>query len=155
MATKNIRVVSYLPPSYHEKLCEYIQEQELTESAAIVKIIKHFFEQPSGKTDSEKDEGIASLKADIAQIMQRLAVLEEALASGHSTQSRRLTIYHSEPSLQPLKSDELAKRLGVIPSTVEREDKKGEAEFKSWSKRKDPASTAWQKRGDLFHPLSD
>ena len=159
MTTKNIRVVGYLPPLYYKKLCEYIREQELTESSAIVKIVKHFFEQPSIKAaNPEKDEEIASLKADIAQIMQRLAVLEEAAASlksRSSGQSRSFMLSHSEPSLRPLKSDELGRRLGVNPNTVEQEALKGEADFKDWSKRKDPSSTAWQKRGNLFHPLSD
>ena len=156
MTTKNIRVAGYLPPPYYKKLCEYIREQELTESAAIVKIVKHFFEQPSVKADNpEKDAEIASLKADIAQIMQRLAVLEEAVSSGKSRKapSRSFMFTHLEPTLRPLKSDELARRLGVSSNTVEQEALKGEADFKDWSKRKDPGSTAWQKRGDLFHPL--
>lgn len=159
MTTKNIRVVGYLPPLYYEKLSQYIKEQELTESAAIVKIVKQFFEPPNIKAaNSEKDEEIASLKADIAQIMRRLAVLEEAVASGKSRSSaqyRTFTLPHSSPSLRPLKSDELGRRLGVNPNTIEQEALKGEADFKDWSKRKDPGSTAWQKRGDLFHPLSD
>jgi predicted restriction endonuclease len=43
MATKNIRIVGYLQPDYHQKLRDYMAEQSLTESAALAKIIKQFF----------------------------------------------------------------------------------------------------------------
>ena len=42
MATNNIRAVGYLPPLYHQKLREYMQSQSLTESAAIVAIVRQW-----------------------------------------------------------------------------------------------------------------
>ena len=62
MATNNIRVVGYLPPPYHEKLREYMQSQTLTESAAIVAIVKQFFDGESGS------EGVAILELDLSLI---------------------------------------------------------------------------------------
>lgn len=157
MATQNVRVVGYLPPPYHEKLREYMLEQSLTESAAIVKIIKHFFDSPQvPKVTPEKDNEIASLKADIAQLMQRVTILEQAVASPRRFSKPR-TSYPPKPQpvLPPLPCTELARRLGVSASTLEEACQKGEAYFRDWSQRRDPAKRAWQKRGELFHPLSD
>ncbi len=50
--------------------CEYMKEQSLTESAALVKIVKQFFDGSTGtKVPSaarEKDTALADLRADIA-----------------------------------------------------------------------------------------
>ncbi|WP_413167849.1 hypothetical protein ACL6C3_14220 [Capilliphycus salinus ALCB114379] len=43
MVTKNIRAVTYLPPEYHQKLKDYAKRKNLTESGALVEIVKHFF----------------------------------------------------------------------------------------------------------------
>lgn len=125
MATNNIRVVGYLPPSYHEKLREYMEAESLTESAALVKIIKQFFDSPQvAEATSEKGDEITELKAAIAQLQQRLTILEQAIASGrrlNSAQSR--TSYQRRPQPQPIlppqTSSELARRLGVNVGTVE------------------------------------
>ena len=47
MTTKKIRAVTYLPPQYHKQLRQYMKQQNLSESAAIVEIVKQFFEQPA------------------------------------------------------------------------------------------------------------
>lgn len=86
MATKNIRIVGYLPLPEHQKLREYMKEQSLTESAVLVKIVKQFFDGSSGtkvpEAAKEKDDAIAELRADIAFLKQRLMVLEQAVVSG-------------------------------------------------------------------------
>ncbi len=161
MATNNIRVVGYLPPSYHEKLREYMEAESLTESAALVKIIKQFFDSPQvALATSEKGDEITELKAAIAQLQQRLTILEQAIASGrrlNSAQSR--TSYQRRPQPQPIlppqTSLELARRLGVNVGTVEEAAQKGEDYFKDWSRRIDPTKKSWQQRGELFHPLSE
>lgn len=64
MATKNIRIVGYLPPPYYERLRQYMKEQSLTESAALVKIVKHFFDGTGTKASSaakEKDDALARI----------------------------------------------------------------------------------------------
>ena len=161
MATNNIRVVGYLPPSYHEKLREYMEAESLTESAALVKIIKQFFDSPQvAEATSEKGDEITELKADIAQLQQRLTILEQAIASGrrlNSAQSR--TSYQRRPQPQPIlppqTSSELARRLGVSAGTVEEAWLKGEAYFRDWSRRLDPTKRSWHKRGELFYPESE
>ena len=162
MATNNIRVVGYLPPSYREKLREYMEAESLTESAALVKILKQFFDGTAVALVAEPilcDE-IAELKADVAQLQQRLTILEQAIASGrrlNSAQSR--TSYQRRPQPQPIlppqTSLELARRLGVNVGTVEEAAQKGEDYFKDWSRRIDPTKKSWQQRGELFHPLSE
>ena len=52
MVTKNIRVVGYLPPPDHQKLRDYIEANNLSESAALVRIVKAFFEHPVPSEDS-------------------------------------------------------------------------------------------------------
>ncbi|MBD2415317.1 hypothetical protein H6H01_32320 [Nostoc calcicola FACHB-3891] len=57
--------------------------------------------------------------------------------------------------LQPFLAENLAKRLGVDTATLAREQKsKSQSEFESWSRNRDPSSTAWRYQNDgLFHPI--
>jgi len=159
MATQNVRVVGYLPPAYHLKLQQYTESELITESAAIVKIIKQFFDSPEVvEATPEKGDEIAELKADVAQLQQRLMVLEHAVTSGRQVRSARPRTsyqYGPPPVLPPQTSSELGRRLGVAASTVESAYQKGEDYFRDWSKRMDPNKRSWYKRGELFHPLSD
>ncbi len=83
MATQNVRVVGYLPPAYHLKLRHYMEAESLTESAAIVKIVKQFFDGTAVTIATEPIRGdeIAELKADVAQLQQRLTILEQGVSS--------------------------------------------------------------------------
>ena len=162
MTTKNVRVVGYLPPPAHEKLREYMREESLTKSAAIVKIVKQFFDGGMGtkfpEAEKEKSDAIAELKSDIVELKRRLAVLEQAVASGKqrpfassktSQKQRPLTM------LPPQSYADLARRLGVGTGTILEADQKGEAYFRDWSRRMDPTKRSWHKRGELFYPESD
>lgn len=160
MATNNIRVVGYLPPLYHEKLREYMQSQSLTESAAIVAIIRQFFDgstRSEGVALNELDEPTAPLKAQIALIERRLAVLESAFVSSQRSKPARRAPYQygPPPVLPPQDITQLARRLGVSAATLEEAAQKSEAEFRDWSKRRDPAQRSWCKKGELFHPHSE
>ena len=125
MATNNIRVVGYLPPSYREKLREYMKAESLTESAALVKIIKQFFDGTAVALVAEPIQGdeIAELKTDVAQLQQRLTILEQAVTSGRqfSKTRRARTEILAKPqlSLPPQTIANLARRLGVSTSTTE------------------------------------
>lgn len=70
MATKNARIVGYLPPLYHQKLRDYMEEQSLTESADGVKIVRQFFDQGPGtkvqEAVKEKSDALIELRVDIA-----------------------------------------------------------------------------------------
>ncbi|PSB43738.1 hypothetical protein C7Y66_02405 [Chroococcidiopsis sp. CCALA 051] len=160
MATNNIRVVGYLPPPYHEKLREYMQSQSLTESAAIVAIVKQFFDGENGSegvASQELDEATAPLKAQIALIERRLAVLESAFVSSQRSKPARRAPYQygPPPVLPPQDITQLARRLGVSAATLEEAAQKSSDEFRDWSKRRDPAQRSWCKKGELFHPNSD
>jgi hypothetical protein len=56
--------------TYHQKLREYMEQESLTESAALVKIVKQFFDGSTGtkapEVVKEKDDALAEFKADIA-----------------------------------------------------------------------------------------
>ena len=160
MATNNIRVVGYLPPSYREKLREWMLAESLTESAALVKIIKQFFDGTAVALVSEPILGdeIAELKMDVAQLQQRLTILEQAVTSGRQfskTRARTEILAKPQPSLPPQTIANLARRLGVSTSTTDLAYQKGEANFRDWSRRMDPTKRSWHKRGELFHPESD
>lgn len=161
MATNNIRVVGYLPPLYHEKLREYMQSQSLTESAAIVAIVRQFFDGESGSegvASQELDEATTPLKAQIALIERRLAVLESAFVSSQRSKPARRAPYYQygpPPVLPPQDITQLARRLGVSAATLEEAAQKSSDEFRDWSKRRDPAQRSWCKKGELFHPNSD
>lgn len=161
MATNNIRVVGYLPPPYREKLREYMEAESLTESAALVKIVKRFFDTTTVPQVAEPvlGEEIFELKADIAQLQQRLTILEQAVASGRQfskTKSRTSIQPKPQPSLPPQTIANLARRLGVSTSTIDGVCQKGDdAYFRDWSKRMDPMKRAWLHRGELFYPESE
>ena len=160
MTTNNIRVVGYLPPSYHEKLREYMEAESLTESAALVKIIKQFFDGTAVTLVAEPILGdeIARLKADVAQLQQRLTILEQVVTSGRQfskTRARTEIQPKPQPSLPPQTIANLARRLGVSTSTTEEAYQKGEAYFRDWSRRLDPTKRSWHKRGELFYPESE
>ncbi len=158
MATKNVRVVGYLPSAYHLKLQQYTEQESTTESAAIVKIVKQFFDSPQVALATSEGDEIAELKADVAQLMQRVMVLEHAVTSGkrfNSPRSRTSPQYGPPPVLPPQTSAELGRRLGVTASTIEEAWLKGESYFRDWSKRMDPNKRSWYKRGELFHSLSE
>lgn len=63
-----------------------MERESLTESAAIVKIIRQFFDGTTGtkgsETAKEKDDAIAEFRADIAELQRRLMLLEQAMVSG-------------------------------------------------------------------------
>lgn len=161
MATKNFRIVGYLPPNYHQKLRDYMAEQSLTESAALVKIIKQFFEAAPAisavAVASETREALARFQAEIADLQGRVAALE---AGGGKRQFNKSSPPHfsaGQPAmkLRPLKAVDLAKRLGVSAEAVESAASQGSTSFLEWSKRRDPASRAWLHQGNLFHPQQD
>ena len=164
MATKNVRVVGYLPPPAHKQLRQYMEEESLTESAAIIKIVKHFFDG-SVKTETpdaakEQSEAISELKAEIVELQRRLAVLEQAVVSGQQRPFVNSRTSHSQRqrpqmTLPPQSCADLARRLGVSTGTIEEAYQQGEAYFQNWSKRMDPTKKSWVRRGELFHPESD
>jgi hypothetical protein len=161
MATKNIRIVGYLPPDNYQKLRDYMAQQSLTESAALVKIIKQFFEAApalSAETvASETRETFAQMRAEIAELRGRVTALETAgiQRQFHKTSPKHFGSQQPSMTLRPLKAADLAKRLGVSAEAVENAADRGSADFLEWSKRRDPASRAWQKQGNLFHPKQD
>lgn len=139
-----------------------MKEQSLTESAAIIKIVKHFFdgsvESKAPDAAKEKDQAIAELKADIVELKRRLAVLEQAVVSGQQrpfTSSRTSQKQRSLMTLPPQSCADLARRLGVSTGTIKEAEQKGEAYFQNWSKLMNPTQRSWHKRGELFHPEFD
>ncbi len=156
MATEKIRIVGYLPEPYHQQLRKYMQEHSLTESAALVQIIKHFFEGSQGTVDFQST--ITTLQTELSQVQRRLGVIEEAIANGKYRQTQGVKASASTAVKSPvhaLSNTDLAKRLGVSPDMILAEAFKGDAHFRAWSKRRDPSAKPWSRQGDLFHPLSD
>jgi hypothetical protein len=139
-----------------------MEEESLTESAAIIKIVKQFFdgsvETKTPDVAKEKDQAIADLKAEMAELKRRLTVLEQAVVSGQTrpfANSRTSQKQRPPMTLPPQSSNDLARRLGVSTGTLEQADEKGEAYFKDWSRRMDPTKRSWLRRGELFYPESE
>ncbi|MBE9039707.1 hypothetical protein IQ235_02715 [Oscillatoriales cyanobacterium LEGE 11467] len=164
MVTKNIRIVGYLPPHYHDKLREYIEANDLSESAALVRIVKQFFDSPvasDGEVEARLDRELASLRVEMTeemtQMRQRLGVLEAALATSTRTrsysQSRNSASTRPAPTLPSQTSANLARRLGVTAESLKEAQGKGEEHFKNWTKHRDPGKRAWVARDGRFHPL--
>ena len=86
MTLKKIRIVGYLPPQYYQKLRDYIEVHDLSESGALVGIVKQFFDAPVSSNSDLKasfDRELASLRTEMKEEMegmrQRLGVLEAEL----------------------------------------------------------------------------
>ena len=162
MTTKNIRAVTYLPPQYHKQLRQYMKQQKLSESAAIVEIIKQFFDEPA-EPDTELKawveatitEQLAETQTEVAQLKAQMELMQQLLGEAMSgkTPRKSKTQPMGKPQLQPLTVENLAKRLGVNTGTVEKEAAKGAEHFYSWSRSKDVGNVSWEKRGTLYHPL--
>jgi hypothetical protein len=155
MTTKNIRIVGYLPPAIHQQLRQYMATHSLTESAALVQIVKQFFK---GQTDlasadlSVRDRDLDPLKTEIAGLKQRLEAIEATISSPRRASTRR-DRYSAPPTLPPQTLPELARRLGVGAETLAEAAGKGEAYFRDWSQHRDPAKRAWVERDGRFHPV--
>ncbi len=162
MTTKNIRAVTYLPPQYHKQLRQYMKQHKLTESAAIVEIVKKFFDGTPEPDTSLKTwvedivtEHLAETQTEVETLKAQMAQMQQLLTGVMSGRTPRKSYRQSfsKPQLMPLKASDLARRLGVNTDTVEKEAAKGNDHFHSWSRNKDMSSVAWEKRGDLYHPL--
>lgn len=151
MTTQNIRTVCYLSSSCHQKLRDYMKEQQLTESAAIVRILQQFFEGNATKESPDLTRELETLQTTVTQLQYRLAVLEMVVAV---KQPVALPRPHppSPKQLPPQTSSSLAKRLGVSLRTLDAATKRGETFFTSWSQKRDPSQTVWQKHGELYYP---
>lgn len=118
MGTKNVRIVGYLPPDYHQKLRDYMAEQSLTESAALAKILKQFFEAaPALSAEavaSETRETFAQLRSEIADLQGRVAALETAgiQRQFNKTSPKNLGTEQTPITLRPLKAADKRKTVG-------------------------------------------
>jgi len=163
VVTKNIRAVTYLPPEYHQKLKDYANQENLTESSALVEIVKQFFDGNSQQNSPDQKiieeivkEQLAGTEAEIVTLKAQIEKMQQLLAlaiSGKVTQKKRSTNSFMKPQLQPLKAGELANRLGVNSETVEKEANQGNEHFLAWSKSKDIGRVSWEKRGELYYPI--
>lgn len=151
MTTKNIRIVGYLPPAYHQQLREYMETHSLTESAALVQIVKQFFN--SQPTENPIELEIDTLKTEVVGLQQRLSSIEAALASPRRSSVRSAKVQYTTPILPPQTQLQLARRLGIGTEMLAEAAGKGKAYFKDWSQSRDPMKRAWVERGDQFHPL--
>lgn len=162
MTTKNIRAVTYLPPKYHKQLRQYMKQKKLSESAAIVEIVKLFFDEPAEPNSELKayveaiiTEQLTETQTEVAQLKAQMEVMQQLLSEAMSGKIPRKSKSQSvgKPQLQPLTVENLAKRLGVNANTVEQEAAKGNDHFHSWSRSKDMSRVAWEKRKNLYYPL--
>ncbi|WP_231866994.1 hypothetical protein [Anabaena sp. 4-3] len=76
----------------------------------------------------------------------------------NNTRPRRQLHPYQQPEveLQPRTNESLAQRLGVAPQSVIAErEKLTPQEFISWSRNRDPMSTAWEwnAQTELYHPV--
>lgn len=166
MVTKNIRAVTYVPPDYHKKLRQYMKRYNLTESAALVQMIKQFF-------DGEEPQLSSELKTEVEQIVQeqlkpvqgdldllkgQMALMQQFINKPPSGEGVRRSVTSSiprtSPRLTPKTEEELTQRLGVEARAVAKEASKGGDHFSQWSQHKDPSGIGWQRRGDgLYYPV--
>ena len=107
------------------------------------------------------DQG-SSVETKLEAITKKLELIERAIASGrlgmgnNKPRSKAYPYQQTQVELQPRTNENLAPRLGVSPqSLIAEREKLSTKEFLSWSRNRDPMSTAWEwNAGDeLYHPL--
>lgn len=149
MATENKRIVGYLPQDYYLQLRQYMEQEHISESAALVRMVKQFFDTPNAHPDIEME--VAALKTQMQQVLSRIGVLEQ-LAQTRPTQ-RKGSKSQTYPILKPLTREELARRMGVSSEMLLEAMLKGESEFHNWCRHRDPGKRLWKWDGELFHPV--
>ncbi|MCT7975938.1 hypothetical protein [Laspinema olomoucense] len=149
MAAPTKRIVGYLPVEYHNRLRQYMEEENLGESAALVQILREFFD------GRQQNPEIESLKSQLVQLQQRVAVVEAVLSSGGRGSRGRNSMPVMREPIKPkaLTTAELAERLKVARKEIDEAVLQGVEEFKKWSRSRDPALIRWEKRGELFHQV--
>ncbi|MCT7968987.1 hypothetical protein NG799_21990 [Laspinema sp. D1] len=147
MATQTKRIVGYLPSDYHRRLRQYMDETGLGESAALVQILREFFD------GTAKNPEIESLRSQLAELQQRMAVVEAVLSSGGRRGQNSTPVMREPIKPKALTTVELGERLKVTAEEVEEAVSQDIDEFKKWSRSHDPALLRWEKRGDLFHQV--
>lgn len=167
MVTKNIRAVTYVPPDYHKKLRQYMKRYNLTESAALVQMIKQFFDGEEPQLSSELrteveqivQEQLKPMQGDLDLLKGQVALMQQQLINKPSSgevgrRAGNPSVARSSPRLTPKTEEELTQRLGVTTRTVAKEASKGGDHFSQWSQHKDPSGIGWQRRGDgLYYPV--
>ncbi len=126
-----------------------MEEQNLGESAALVQILREFFD------GSQQNPELDTLKAELVQLQQRMAVVEAVLSSGRGGSRGRSSMPVMREPIKPkaLTTAELAERLKVTREEINEAVIQGVEEFKKWSRSRDPALIRWEKRGELFHQV--
>ena len=137
-----------------------MKQQKLSESAAIVEMIKQFFEG-TPEPDTELKAWVEAIVTDqlretqteIVQLKAQMELMQQLLKENLTTKtSRKSRSPSTQFKVQPLSPEQLAKKLGVTVETLEAEYAKGVAHFRIWTSNKGSV-LLWQKQGDLYYPL--
>ena len=114
----------------------------------------------SGRFDQKLENLESHLDTKLETITKKLELIEKAITSGtySNTRPRRQAHPYQQPQveLQPRTNESLAPRLGVTPqSLIAERENKSVKEFISWSRNRDPMSTAWEwnDKTELYHPV--
>ncbi|MGI2904854.1 hypothetical protein [Tolypothrix sp. VBCCA 56010] len=128
------------------------------------KQLNHLANSTDGRVDSGVENRLSSLEQKLEEFALRLAKIEGAIATlsqqrSHTGGGYRRQAFNYHPpqlELQPYKSENLAKRLGVDEATLTRErENQSESEFEIWCRRKDPSPVGWRfnSKDKLYHPV--
>jgi hypothetical protein len=146
-----------------------MKRHNLTESAALVQMIKQFFdgEQPQFnselKTEVEEivQEQLKLFQEDIDLLKEQIALMQKLSEKKTPVETNRRSsnsVNSNHPRsllrLTPKTEEELTRRLGVNTGNVAKEFSKGAEHFSHWSQQKDPSGIGWHRRGDgLYYPV--
>ena len=97
--------------------------------------------------------GSNSRRSQLAELQQRVAVVEAVLSSGGRRGGNSTPVMREPIKPKALTNVELAERLQVSAEEVDEAIGQGIDEFKKWSRSHDPALLRWEKRGELFYQV--
>ncbi|MEH2321900.1 hypothetical protein [Nostoc sp.] len=103
---------------------------------------------------------LEAISGQLEKLSRTISTISSANASGRlgNTRPRRQAhpYQQTQVELQPRTNESLAPRLGVTPqSLITERENKSDKEFISWSRNRDPMSTAWEwnSKTKLYHPV--
>lgn len=102
---------------------------------------------------SQQDELLAT---KLEMLARHLEKIERAIASKQFHSPPRRSGYQHQQQSVEIKSfapENLAQRLGVTVQYLANEWEKGEKEFISWSRNRDPSGLGWKFQGGLYYPV--
>ncbi|MDV2994603.1 MAG: hypothetical protein N4J56_004257 [Chroococcidiopsis sp. SAG 2025] len=151
MMITETEIISYISQQLYQRVEQMKEQRGLNSIADAVNVIleDYFGLDSSQATTSETlTNMVEDLKGEVTDLKRQVTQLQQNFTSDRPNQSS-----HTNSEGELLTRKQLAKRLGVEETAIERHETDGK-EFVEWSKSKDPERISWRYAGaNLFRRI--